>query len=137
MGRVDRPRTPSDRQVTWGGPLLAVLVALAAAVVFDQPYIFLAETPLGVALYLVVGITLPQMLLARREGEPTRLGVAAIAGLGATLALAIGVLGDGVTARWGLPFIALLLFLTIGIGGGHVVRVAMAAYRDGRDSGRD
>lgn len=112
---------------------VAASVALAVALsVATASSVALVLTPVTVAIYLVVGVAVPQYLVSRRTGSPTSLGLAAFAAVGGVASLVVGGLTVGPLEPWGSWVFALLALVVAGTFLGSVGRALRAGYRDGR-----
>ncbi|PGF14477.1 hypothetical protein CP556_20345 [Natrinema sp. CBA1119] len=76
---------------------------------------YLAVTPVGIAVYLIVGIGGPQTYIGQQNGSSMELGMGVLAIVAGLVSLGVGVLGSGVLADWGTGFVNLLLILVLGI----------------------
>lgn len=76
---------------------------------------YLAVTPVGIAVYLMVGIGAPQAFLGQKNGTSMELGMGVLAIVAGLISLGLGVLGGEILADWGSGFINLLLILVVGI----------------------
>ncbi|MCU4739911.1 hypothetical protein [Natronoglomus mannanivorans] len=113
--------------------LLAILTAGTVGLLTDSYATAFAGTPVGFAVYLVVGIGLPQYLLSRDGDSATRLGLAALSVVAGVLVVLASVVlpSASPTAEWGAGFV--LLFLVVV---GNVLGATVRAFRDGyRTSG--
>lgn len=120
----------NESTVVGGSLLLAVALAGIAGLLTGSVSV-LGVTPLGVAIYLAVGIGLPQYMLGRQRGSPLRVGLAALALIGAVLAVAAGVLTGTTTQEANIGIISILVVVVFGTLLGAVVREFRAGYRAG------
>ncbi|WP_114575841.1 hypothetical protein [Saliphagus sp. LR7] len=118
----------SDRRLVAGSLLAAIVATAAVSLVTESPAV-LGATPTGIAVYLVVGLAVPQYLLARREGSPLRLGLAAFGAAGAALALIAGGIGGNVNATLSVGLPAVLAIVVLGVLLGAIVREFRTGYR--------
>ena len=81
----------NDRLVVGGCLVLSILSAGVVSTLTGSPATFFGATPIGIAIYLAVGIGLPQYLLSEKHGSPLRLGLAVLAVAGGSLAGLVGV----------------------------------------------
>lgn len=109
--------------------VLAVSCAAVASAVTASPAV-LGITPVGIAIYLLVGVGLPQSLLFRRTGSTFRLGLATLALVGGTTAVIVGVATGSPNAERSGGIVAVLLLAVLGSGLGAAVR----EFRDGYGS---
>ena len=108
--------------------LLAVGLAGVVSVVTESVAI-LGHTPIGLAIYLAVGIGLPQFVLARRTGSSLRLGLAVLAVGSAALSLFAGVVTGSLTAAWPFGIVPILFLVVFGVLIGSGIRAFRAGYR--------
>ncbi len=106
--------------------LSAFLLAGIVTVVTQSPAV-LGVTPLGVAIYLTVGVALPQYLLFRRRGSTLRLGLDSLTVAGAAFVLIAGVATGSPNAVRGGGLVGILFVLVLG----NVVGAGVQAFRDG------
>ncbi|SDJ62097.1 hypothetical protein [Natronorubrum texcoconense] len=118
----------NDSRVVGFSLLLAVGLAGVVSVVTDSLAI-LGQTPIGLAIYLAVGIGLPQFVLARRTGSPLRLGLAALAIGGAALAVLGGAAMGSLTEEWRLGIVPILFLAVFGMLIGSIVREFRTGFR--------
>ena len=118
----------NDSRVVGLSLLLAVSLAGVVSVVTDSLAI-LGQTPIGLAIYLAVGIGLPQYVLARRIGSPIRLGLAVLAVGGAALAILVGAAMGSLTGEWRIGIVPILFLIVFGILIGSIVREFRTGYR--------
>jgi hypothetical protein len=128
MSEVQHYVDMNERQTVVASLLAAVLLAGATTAATDQPTLF-SRTPLGVAIYAFVGISIPQHVLATRTDSDVRRGVSGIAGAGAVVALLAGYARNGVNEPWTFGFTSLLLAVVLGSLFGSVLREFWAGYR--------
>lgn len=117
----------SDRLVSAGIGLAVLASGLLSWITGSLAV--LGITPAGIAVYLFVGVAGPQYVLARRRGDVTGLGIAALATCGALLALIGGVLVGNLHGEGGVGVTAVLAIVVFGVLGGAVVREFRAGYR--------
>lgn len=91
---------------------LAINGAISAA---TNTATILAVTPVGIAVYLVVGIGGPQAFIGQQNGSSMELGMGVLAIVAGFISLGVGALGSGVLADWGTGFINLLTILVVGV----------------------
>ncbi|WP_121740775.1 hypothetical protein [Natronorubrum halophilum] len=112
------------------GLLLLLAISLAAvASAATESVAILGGSPIGLAIYLAVGIGLPQYVLARQTGSPLRLGVALFAVGAAVLSILAGVAMGTVTEEWGFGIVPILLLVVFGVLIGRSVDELRAGYR--------
>lgn len=121
------------RTLPVAGIAASVGLAFALSVAVASP-VALVLTPLTVAIYLVVGVAVPQYLIARRTGSPTSLGLAAFAGVGGVASLVVGGLTVGLLDPWGSQVFGLLAVVVAGSVLGSIYRSFRSGYRDGRST---
>ena len=121
----------NDAVVIGGGLGLAVLLAGAVSLLTGSPAI-LGVTPVGIAIYLGVGIGLPQYLLSRRDGSSLRLGLAVLAVAAGVILAAVGVALGAPNDAWGIGIVPILFVVVIGVLVGSGVRAFRAGYRGER-----
>lgn len=98
--------------------LVGIIVSLAingAISAVTNTATYLAVTPVGVAVYLIVGIGAPQAFIGQQNDSSMELGMSVLAIVAGLISLGLGVLGTGILADWGSGFINLLLILVVGI----------------------
>lgn len=108
--------------------IVASLAINGAISVATNTATYLAVTPVGVAVYLIVGIGAPQAFIGQQNGTSMELGMGVLAIVAGLISLGVGVLGSGVLADWGAGFINLLLILIVGIFLGTGIRQFAAGY---------
>ncbi|WP_436344312.1 hypothetical protein [Natronorubrum sp. FCH18a] len=118
----------NDSRVFGLSVLLAVVLAGVASIVTGS-FAILGHTPIGLAIYLAVGIGLPQYVLSRRTGSPLRLGLAVLAVGSAALSVLAGAVTGSVTAEWRLGIVPILFLLVFGVLIGSGIRAFRAGYR--------
>lgn len=103
-----------DSHVALAGIITSLVIngAISAA---TNTATYLAVTPVGIAVYLVVGIGAPQAFIGQQNGTGTELGLGVLAIIAGVISLGLGVLGGGVLVDWGSGFINILLVLVVGI----------------------
>ncbi|WP_408958152.1 hypothetical protein [Natrinema sp. 74] len=107
---------------------LAFLFAGIVSVLTESPAV-LGTTPVGIAVYLAVGIGFPQFLLSRRDESALQFGLAALAVVGAAVAVIAGVVTGSPNAEWSGGLVAILLVVVLGTTLGTAVREFRAGYR--------
>lgn len=95
--------------------IMASLAINGAISVATNTAMYLAVTPVGVAVYLIVGIGAPQAFIGQQNDSSMELGMGVLAIVAGLISLGLGVLGSGVLADWGAGFVNLLLILVVGI----------------------
>ena len=113
------------------GIAASIVLAFVVSVATATP-IALVPTPLTVAIYLVVGVAVPQYLVSKRTGSPTSLGLAAFAAVAGVASLLVGRVTDGLLEPWGAWVFGLLAVVVAGAVLGSIYRSLRAGYRDGR-----
>ena len=108
--------------------VLALLLTGIASFLTESPAI-LGVTPAGIAIYLAVGVGLPQYLLSRRNGSALQFGLAALAVVGAAVAVIAGIVTGSPNAEWGGGVVSILLVVVFGNAAGAGVRAFRAGYR--------
>ncbi len=108
--------------------VLALLLAGIASFLTEIPAV-LGVTPVGIAIYLAVGVGLPQYLLSRRSGSALQFGLAAFAVVGAAVAVIAGVVTGSPNAEWDGGVVSILLVVVFGNAAGAGVRAFRAGYR--------
>ncbi|MDS0474905.1 hypothetical protein [Natrinema sp. 1APR25-10V2] len=114
-----------------GGCLtLSVLFAGIVSAITASPAV-LGVTPVGIAIYLTVGVGLPQYLLSRRSSSRLQLGLAGLAVAGGAVVLIGGVATGSPNAEWSGGIVAILLVLVLVLGNalGAGVREFRAGYQ--------
>ncbi|WP_435362018.1 hypothetical protein [Haloarchaeobius sp. DFWS5] len=99
---------------TIGCVILSILLNTVISAVTGTASL-LAATPVGVAVYLVIGISGPQAITGQQYDSAVHRGMAALAALAGVGVLGIGLLGDGLLASWGIGFANVLFVLFAGI----------------------
>ena len=110
---------------------LAILSAGIVALLTGSHATFLGGSPVGVAVYLVLGIGLPQYLLSRESGSSLQLGLAALAVAGAVVSVLVGFAIGAPTDEWPFGIALILLFVVVGNVVGAGVREFRTGYRSG------
>jgi len=124
---------PSDRTVAVAGVLAAVALTAAVSLATDTPTV-VGQTWLGVATYLVVGLALPRLVVGRRAGHDTSLGLGALAAVVGLAVAGYGLAtGTLLTPLDGSLFVTGLLLLVTGT----LVGSAVAAFREGYGASRE
>ena len=118
----------NDSNVVAGCLLLAVVTAGLVGAVTASSAVF-GATPVGVGIYLAVGIGLPQYLLYRESGSSLELGLAILAVASAALAVLLGLARGAPHGDWGLGLVTILLFVVLGNLLGAAVREFRAGFR--------
>ncbi|WP_455449578.1 hypothetical protein [Natrinema thermotolerans] len=121
-----------DALLVGGCFALALLCAAVASAITESPAL-LGITPIGIAIYLIVGVGLPQSLLARRTGSALQLGLAALAVAGGAGAVIAGIATGSPNAELSGGVVAILLFVVLGNAIGAVVRQFRDGYRSSTD----
>ncbi|OLZ40869.1 hypothetical protein A6E15_07640 [Natrinema saccharevitans] len=116
----------NDARLVGGSVLCAFLLAGIVTVVTGSPAL-LGGTPIGIAIYLTVGVALPQYLLSRRRGSALRLGLASLTAAGAAFVLIAGVATGSPNAAWDIGLVGILFVVVLGTSIGADIR----AFRDG------
>lgn len=114
------------------GGLVVALVATAVVSAVTTSAAVLGVTPLGIALFLVLGIAAPQSLLARTEGDRERLvfaALAVVAGVAVLLAGAARGVSAGTSALAGINRVWDLGFYAALAGLGIVFLVVVGFWR--------
>jgi hypothetical protein len=116
----------SDIRVVGASVTLAFLLAGVVSAITESSAV-LGVTPVGIAIYLAVGVGLPQYLLSRRTGSRLRLACLAAAG-GAFVAVA-GIGAGSLHAEWSGGLVAILFAVVLGNVLGAGVREFRSGYR--------
>ncbi|MXV61462.1 hypothetical protein GS429_05170 [Natronorubrum sp. JWXQ-INN-674] len=112
-----------------GGSLgLAILTAGAVGLLLGSTATVFGGTPIGIAVYLVIGVGLPQYYLSRETGDPTQLGLATLSVAGGVLAMLGSLALGSATAETGVGHV-LLFVVVFGSVLGAIVREFRAGYR--------
>ncbi|MCU4924400.1 hypothetical protein OB905_00170 [Halobacteria archaeon AArc-dxtr1] len=115
--------------VVIGGSLgLAIVTAGATGLLLGSTATVFGATPIGIAIYLVVGVALPQYVLSRETGSPAQLGLAALSIAGGVLAILGSLALGSATAETGVGRV-LLFVVVLGSVLGAIVREFRAGYR--------
>ncbi|WP_226479429.1 hypothetical protein [Natrinema amylolyticum] len=117
-----------DARLVGGSLVVAFLLAGLATVVTESPAV-LGVTPVGIAIYLSVGVALPQFLLARRYGSTLRLGLASLAAAAAAFVVIASVATGSPNAEWSGGLVAILFVIVLGTVLGAGVREFRAGYQ--------
>ncbi|WP_207587432.1 hypothetical protein [Halomontanus rarus] len=122
----------NERSLVAGSLLLAIVLA-GIVTVLTESLAVLATTPTGFAIYLGVGVGLPQYVLSRRTDSPLRFGLAVFAVVGALLVL-LGSLALGdLHGEWGSGITGLFI-VVVGVLLGAIWQSFVGGYRSGSDS---
>jgi hypothetical protein len=103
-----------DSHVALAGIIASLIINVAISIATNTAT-YLAVTPAGVAVYLIVGIGAPQAFIGQQNESSMELGMGVLAIVAGLILLGLGVLGFGIFTDWGAGFINLLLILVIGI----------------------
>ncbi|WP_276254368.1 hypothetical protein [Halomontanus rarus] len=122
----------NERSLVAGSLLLAIVLA-GIVTVLTESLAVLATTPTGFAIYLGVGVGLPQYVLSRRTDSPLRLGLAVFAIVGALLVLLGGLAFGDPHGEWGSGITGLFI-VVVGVLLGAIWRSFVGGYRSGADS---
>ncbi|WP_254764569.1 hypothetical protein [Natrinema marinum] len=117
-----------DARLVGAGFALALLLAGVVSAITASPAV-LGTTPVGIAVYLAIGVGLPQYLLSRHSGSRLQLGLAALAVVGATVAMIAGVVTGSPNAEWSGGLVAILFVVVVGNVVGAGVHEFRAGYR--------
>ncbi|WP_049924605.1 hypothetical protein [Halopiger djelfimassiliensis] len=120
----------NDSIVLGGSLCLSFVLAGVVSVVTGSPAV-LGMTPAGLAIYLAVGVGMPQYLRSRRRESPLPLGLAAFAVGGATIATVAGLAFGSLNEAVGLGIVPILTLVVLGPLLGAGVREFRAGYRSG------
>ncbi|WP_323677736.1 hypothetical protein [Halorubellus sp. PRR65] len=115
-----------ERSIVVGGVVVAVCANAVLGAVTETATL-LAVTPVGVLVYLVVGVGLPQLVVYRRTASTGALGTSVLVGVLSGAVLVAGLLGGGLWSDWGGWFAALLLLALLGV----LLGVSGRAFADG------
>ncbi|QCS42388.1 hypothetical protein [Natrinema versiforme] len=112
------------------GSSLAVAILLGGITgTLTESAAVLGITAAGIAIYLAVGIGLPQYLFARRSGSPLQFGLAVLAVGAAASVVVAGVATGTLHDESGPGFVAILLVAVLGNAVGAGVRAFRSGYR--------
>ena len=117
-----------ESAVVGGSLVLAILIAGTVGFLLGSSATAFGATPIGIGIYAIVGIGLPQYLLSRESGSPTQLGLATLAVGGGVLAMLGSIALGSATAETGAGHV-LLFVVVLGNVFGAVVREFRAGYR--------
>ncbi|MFP8953943.1 hypothetical protein ACLI4Z_13390 [Natrialbaceae archaeon A-arb3/5] len=112
-----------------GSSLVAAVLLTGIVSVLTGSGAVLGLTATGIAIYLAVGIGLPQYLLSRRNGSSVRLGLAALAVGGAVITMVAGLTVGSPNEPVGVGLVPILLVVVVGNVLGAGVREFRAGYR--------
>ncbi|WP_227134197.1 hypothetical protein [Halorubellus salinus] len=90
----------------------------------------LAVTPVGILVYLVVGVALPQLAVYRRTASAGALGASVLVGVLSGVVLVAALLDGGLWIDWGSGFATLLLLALLGALLGASGREFVDGYRN-------
>lgn len=119
------------KRIVLGGIAGAILLTGVVSVASGTPAI-LAQTPTGAAIYLIVGVAAPQLVLGRRSDDAIRIGMGLLAGVvGLTLLLSglfveMSILGES-------TFVNVMAIIVAGIVIGTIVREVRRSYVGARN----
>lgn len=107
----------NERSIVLLGIVAAFGVAALTVLITDEPSILVGDGPLAIAIFLTIGIAVPQYLLYRRDRENARLGTAALAVAGsATVLLGSEIAFRVFEQRITLGIVELLVIVVLGAG---------------------
>ena len=109
--------------------VLAILTAGTVAVVTGSYATALGATPIGVAIYLAIGVGAPQLFVASAHESSLRLGLGVLATVGAVASLLAGIATNGLTAKWGVGVVTILLIVVAGVLLAAVARAFHAGFQ--------
>lgn len=115
--------------LTVGSSLAATIVLAGIVGALTESPAVLGITAAGIAIYLAVGIGLPQYLLARRSGSTLQVGLAVLAIGAAASVVTAGVATGTLHDDSGPGFVAILLVVVLGNTVGAGVREFRFGYR--------
>ncbi|MGQ3413355.1 hypothetical protein ACT4ML_13960 [Natrinema sp. LN54] len=118
----------NDSLIVGGSLAVAILLAGITGTLTESPAV-LGITAAGIAIYLAVGVGLPQSLLARRSGSTLQFGVAVLAIGAAAIVVIAGVATGRLHEDSGPGFVAMLLVVVLGNAVGAGVREFRSGYR--------
>jgi len=110
------------------GPLAAIILAGVASYWTGQETL-LGGTPLGVGIYLAIGVGLPQLLLWRRTSETARFAIGILAVGGAFLAVIWGFFTIGLAGTWHASISVILVLALLIVIGWTIVREFLSGFR--------
>ncbi len=119
----------NEKRILLTGIAVAVLLAGAVSATTGSTAL-LAATPTGAAIYLVVGVAVPQLLLGRRTGDQTRIALALLASVAGGVVFVIGEFTR--TTLAGARFVDVLAILVVGVLLGTAVREFRRGYAEAR-----
>ncbi|MFC6767759.1 hypothetical protein [Natrinema soli] len=106
----------------------AIVLASIVSALTESPAV-LGLTAVGIAIYLAVGVGVPQYVLSRRSGSSLQLGLAVFAAIGAVIATAVGIATGSLHEESGIGLVSILLVVLLGNTIGAGVREFRAGYR--------
>ncbi|ELY64422.1 hypothetical protein [Natrinema versiforme] len=115
--------------LTVGSSLVAAIVLAGIVGALTESPAVLGITAAGIAIYLAVGIGLPQYLLSRRRGSTLQVGLAVLAIGAAASVVAAGVATGTLHDDSGPGFVAILLLVVLGNAVGAGLREFRSGYR--------
>ena len=116
----------AERRIVVTGVVVAVCVNGALGYVTGTATL-LAVTPVGIAVYLLGGVAVPQFVVHRRTASTGALGASALAGVASGAVLVVGLLDAGLYADWGGSFVTLLSLALLGV----VLSASWRAFAEG------
>ena len=117
-----------ERRVVVAGIVVAVCVNAVLGVVSGTATL-LAVTPVGILVYLVVGVGLPQFAVYRRTASAGALGASVLAAVLSGTVFVAALLDGGLWSDWGGEFVTLLLLAVVGALLGASGREFVDGYR--------
>ncbi|QLK26282.1 hypothetical protein HYG81_01265 [Natrinema zhouii] len=106
----------------------AIVLAGIVSALTESPAV-LGLTAVGIAIYLAVGVGMPQYVLSRRSGSSLQLGLAAFAVIGAVIATAVEIATGSLHEESGIGLVSILLVVLLGNAIGAGAREFRAGYR--------
>lgn len=108
--------------------IFASIVVNALLSTVTSPATLPAMTPLGIIVYLLLGLAIPQFVLSQRTDAPGALGRSALCTIAAALVFTAAHLDNGLTSDWGAQFVTVLLLVVFGVLLGTTIRAFARGY---------
>lgn len=124
----------TEKRLVLGGIMAAVLLTGSVSAATGTPAV-LAQTPVGAAIYLIVGVAVPQLLLGQRGEDAVRTGLGLLAGVAGGVMFVSGLFVEAPLVVGNVGFVDVLAVVVVGVILGTVVREFRRGYA-GTDQNR-
>ena len=124
----------NERVVVLLGIVTAFVLATLITFATNDPATFVGQSPVGVAIFLVAGVGLPQYILYRRDQSNIRLGIALLSvAASATVLLGGQILFRIAGYRLNISITGLLIIVVAGVLLSAVTQAFVEGYRSAND----